>query len=154
MSLYSNSDTSSESEYDLDQDSISEIDEDSDNEALEPERDAPDLEEFKNAPWDPTAQLQATQLDQLYAKQLAELHADIKARAELPVPPYIKLPRRWPFRRFDVRILPDYVHSLIHYFELFWGPEVWVSLVRNTNAYAKYKEAWGKGNKGSGKLRW
>jgi hypothetical protein len=79
MSLYSDSDTSSKSEYDLDQDSISEIDKDSDNEALEPERDAPDLEEFKNAPWDPSAQLQATQLDQLYAKQLAELHADIKA---------------------------------------------------------------------------
>ena len=94
MSLYSNLDTSSELEYDLDQDSISKIDEDSNNEALEPERDAPDLEEFKNAPWDPTAQLKATQLDQLYARQLAELHANIKARAKLPVPPYIKLPRR------------------------------------------------------------
>ena len=50
--------------------------------------------------------------------------------------------------------MPDYIHSPIHYFELFWGPEIWISLVRNTNAYAQYKEARGKGNKGGSKLRW
>jgi Transposase IS4 len=97
--------------------------------------------------------LHATQLGQLHARQLAKLHADIKARAELPLPPYLKLPRRWPFRRFDVQILPDYVRSPIYYFELFWRPEVWISLVRNTNVYTQYKEARGKGNNSS-KLRW
>jgi hypothetical protein len=151
MALYSDSDTSSESGYDLEQDSTSEMDEDSDNETLEPERDAP--EEFENTPWNPTAQLHTTQLDQLHARQLAQLHAEIKARAELPDPSYPKLPRRWPFRLFDVRTLPDHVRSPIHYFELFWTLEVWDSLVQNTNAYAQYKEARGKGNK-SGKLRW
>jgi hypothetical protein len=44
-----------------------------DDETLEPERVAPELEDFENAPWDPTAQLHA-----------AQLHAKIKARAELP----------------------------------------------------------------------
>ena len=93
-------DTSSESEYDPDQDSASEMDEDSD-ETLEPKCDTPDSEEFENAPWDPTAQLHAAQLHaaqlhaaqlQLHATQLAQLHAKIKARAELPVPSYSKLP--------------------------------------------------------------
>ena len=44
MALYSDLDTLSESEYNLDQDSTSEIDEDSDYETLEPERDAPNSE--------------------------------------------------------------------------------------------------------------
>jgi len=75
------------------QDSTSEMDEDSDDETLEPKRDAPD---FENAPWDPTAQLHATQLhaNELHTRQLAQLHAEIKAQAELPIPTYPKLPRR------------------------------------------------------------
>ena len=67
-------------------------------------------------------------------------------------PTYQKLSRSWPARLFDVQILPDYIQYPIHYFELFWGPEVWNTLVENTNAYAQYKEAWHKGNKGKG--RW
>jgi hypothetical protein len=88
-------------------------------------------------------QLHATQLyaNELHARQLAQLDAEIKAQAELPIPTYPKLPRRWPFRLFDVRTLPDYVCSPIHYFELFWGLEIWDLLVQNTNAYAQYKEA-------------
>jgi len=122
MASLSDLDTSSESEYDSGQDSTSEMDEDSDDETLEPERDAP---------WDPTAQLHAAQLhtNKLHARQLAQLHAKIKAQAELPIPTYPKLPRRWPFRLFDVRTLPDYVCSPIHYFELFWGLETWDLLV-------------------------
>jgi hypothetical protein len=71
MVSLSDLDTSSESEYDSSQDSTSEMDEDSDDETLEPKRDAP---------WDPTAQLHA-----------AQLHAKIKAQAELPIPTYLKL---------------------------------------------------------------
>jgi hypothetical protein len=129
MASLSDLDTSSESEYDSGQDSTSEMDEDSDDETLEPER---------GAPWDPTAQLHAAQLhaNKLHTRQLAQLHAKIKAQAELPIPTYPKLPRRWPFRLFNVRTLPDYVRSLIHYFELFWGLEIWDLLVQNTNAYA------------------
>jgi hypothetical protein len=145
MASLSDLDTSSESEYDSGQDSTSEIDEDSDNETFEPEHNTPNLEDFENAPWDPTAQL--------HARQLAQLHAKIKAWAELPIPTYPKLPRHWPFRLFDVQTLPDYVCSPIHYFELFWGLEIWDLLVQNTNVYTQYKEAWGKGNKG-GKTRW
>ena len=48
---------------------------------------------------------------------------------------------------FDLRILPDHVQHPIHYFELFWGPEIWNTLVDNTNAYAQYKEARYKENK-------
>ena len=94
MASLSDLDTSSESEYDSGQDSTSEMDEDSDNETLEPKRDAPNSEDFKNAPWDPTAQLHATQLHagELHARQLGQLHAKIKARAELPIPTYPKLP--------------------------------------------------------------
>jgi len=60
------------------------MDEDFD-ETLEPERDAP---------WDPTAQLHAAQLhaNKLHTRQLAQLHAKIKAQAELPIPTYPKLP--------------------------------------------------------------
>jgi hypothetical protein len=84
MASLSDLDTSSESEYDSSQDSTSEMDEDSDDETLEPKR---------NAPWDPTAQLHAAQLhaNKLHARQLAQLHAKIKAQAELPTPTYLKL---------------------------------------------------------------
>jgi hypothetical protein len=68
-----------------------------------------------NTPWNPDAQIKA----QLNAAQLAQLHAEIKARAEIPVPTYLKLFWSWPFWLFDVRILPDYVQHPIHYFELF-----------------------------------
>ena len=71
----------------------------------------------------------------------------------MPITTYPKLPQHWPFRLFDVRTLPDHVRSPIHYFELFWGLEIWDLLVQNTNAYAQYKEARGKENKGS-KIRW
>jgi Transposase IS4 len=98
----------------------------------------------------PDAQLQA----QLHTAQLAQLHADIKARAELLDPTYEKLSRSWPTRPFDVRILPDHIQHPIHYFELFWGPEVWSTLTENTNAYAQYKEARYKENKGGQKSRW
>jgi hypothetical protein len=70
---------------------------------------------------------------------LSQLHAEIKARAIIPA--YQKLPRAWPPRPFDIRTLPDLVQDPIHYFELFWTPTVWNTLVQNTNAYAKYKEA-------------
>ena len=63
---------------------------------------------------------------------------------------YKKLFWSWPFRLFDVRILPDYVQHLIYYFKLFWGPEVWNTLTENTNAYAQYKEAQHKENISSG----
>jgi hypothetical protein len=87
--------------------------------------------------------------------KLAQLHAEIKARAELPDPTYEKLFRSWPPRPFDVRILPEYVQHPIHYFELFWGLEVWNTLIENTNAYAQYKEAQHKANISSGqKSRW
>jgi hypothetical protein len=82
----------------------------------------------------------------------AQLHAEIKAWAELLDPTYEKLLRSWPTRPFDVRILPDYVQHLIHYFELFWGLEVSNTLVQNTNAYAQHKEARRKGNRKEG--RW
>jgi hypothetical protein len=82
------------------------------------------------------------------------LHTKIKAQAQLPDPTYQKLSRSWPARPFDVRILPDYVQHPVHYFELFWGPEVWNTLVENTNAYAQYKGAWYKENKTEEKSRW
>jgi hypothetical protein len=136
---YSNSDTSSESEYESDQESIPGSDSDTDElpENLEPELSEIIHDEYKNAPWNPEAQLQA----QLNTARLAQLHADIKARAQLPDPTFQKLPRSWPTRPFDVRILPDYIQHPIYYFELFWGPEVWSILIENTNAYAQYKEA-------------
>jgi hypothetical protein len=151
MENYSDSDTSSESEYDSGQGSATESDCDEDelDQDLEPEL-SEIRDEYENAPWNPEAQLRA----QLHTAQLAQLHADIKARAELPDPSYEKLPRSWPSRPFDVRILPDHIQHPIHYFELFWGPEVWNTLVRNTNAYAQYKEARHKESKGEEKSRW
>jgi hypothetical protein len=132
------SDTSSESEYDSGEGStvVSDCDEDEPSQDLEPEP-SEYYDEYMNTPWNPDAQIKA----QLDAAQLAQLHAEIKARAEIPVPTYPKLFRSWPFRLFDVRILLDYVQHPIHYFELFWGPEVWNTLTENTNAYAQYKEA-------------
>ena len=109
MENYSDLDTSSESEYDSGEDKL----------RLEPEP-SEDYDEYRNTPWNPDAQIQA----QLDDAQLAQLHAEIKAWAEIPDPTYSKLFRSWPFRPFDVRILPDYVQHPIHYFELFWGPDV------------------------------
>jgi hypothetical protein len=62
-------------------------------------------DEYENAPWNPEAQLQA----QLNTTRLAQLHAEIKARAQLPDPTYKKLLWSWPPWPFDIRILPDYV---------------------------------------------
>src|SRR5271169_4160723 len=83
---------------------------------------------FDYSPLTIEAQLQA----QHNATLLAQLHADIKAQAQLPDPTYQKLPQSWPTRPFDVQILPNYVQHPIHYFKLFWGPEVWNTLVNNT----------------------
>jgi hypothetical protein len=149
MEDYSNSDTSLESEYESDQESLPGSDGDTDeNQNLEPEL-SEICDEYQSAPWNPKAQLHA----QLHAVQLAQLHADIKARAELPDPTYQKLSRSWPARPFDVQILPDHVQQPIDYFELFWDPEVWNTLVENTNAYTQYKEARNKENKGGQKSR-
>ena len=73
MEDYSDSDTSSKSEYESDQESAPRSDYDTvDN--LEPEL-SEIHDEYKNAPWNPEAQLQA----QLNTACLAQLHADIKA---------------------------------------------------------------------------
>jgi len=120
MENYSDLDTSSESEYESNQGFTvgSNCDEDEyENLELDPSE---SYDEYENAPWNLAAQLQA----QLHTVQLAQLHADIKARAQLPDPTYQKLSRSWPTRLFDVRILPEYVQHLIHYFELFWGLKV------------------------------
>jgi Transposase IS4 len=152
MEDYSDSDTSSESEYNSDQGSThsSDHDEDEPTEDLEPENSEPVHDEYENAPWNLQAQLQA----RLNKARLAQLHIDIKARAQLPDPTYQKLPRSWPARPFDVRILPDYVQHPIHYFELFWSLEIWNMLVENTNAYAQHKVAQHKESKSEKKLRW
>jgi hypothetical protein len=140
MALSNDLDTSSESEYDSDLDSTtSEMDENHEN--VEPERDAD---------WDPSTQLYTTQL---HTEQLNQLHSRIKSRAETPIPTFPKLPRHWPFRNFDIHILPDYIESPLHYFELFWGLEIWDLLVQNTNAYAQFKETRHKENNES-KVRW
>jgi hypothetical protein len=71
MEDYSNSDTSSESEYESDQESIPGSDGDTDElpENLEPELSEIIHDEYKNAPWNPEAQLQA----QLNIARLAQL---------------------------------------------------------------------------------
>src|SRR5258706_903004 len=149
------SDTSSESEYDSGGGSaaVSDCDEDEPSQDQDQDQDLePEPSECYDeyAPWNLDVQIKA----QLDDAQLAQLHAEIKARAEIPKDPtYPKLFRSWPFRPFDVRILPDYVQHPIHYFELFWGPEVWNTLTENTNAYAQYKEARHK-RKTEGKSRW
>ena len=126
MENHSDLDTSSESEYDSGEDSIAVSDCDEDelsqdqDQDLEPEP-SEDYNKYRNIPWNPDAQIQA----QLDDAKLAQLHAEIKARAEIPSDPtYSKLFRSWPSWPFDVHILPDYVQHPIHYFELFWGPEV------------------------------
>ena len=115
MEDYSDSDVSLESEYESNQESTPGSDCDTEDENLEPELSETTHDEYENAPWNPEAQLQA----QLNTARLAQLHADIKARATLPNPTYQKLPRDWPPQLFDIRILLDYVQHPIHYFELF-----------------------------------
>ena len=91
MENYSDSDTSLESEYNSDGDSaaVSDCDEDVTSQDLEPEPNE-DYDEY----WNPGAQIQA----QLDTTQLAQLHAEIKARAKIPAnPTYPKLFRSWPF---------------------------------------------------------
>ena len=96
MESYSDSDTSSESDYESSQGSAPgfDCDEDEPNENFEPELSETVYEEFNNAPWTPQARLDTT--------RLAQLHKDIKARAQLPDPTYLRLPRSWPARPFDV----------------------------------------------------
>lgn len=132
MENCSDSDTSSESEYESSQGSEvgSDYDVDEPSQDLEPEP-SEFYDEYKNAPWNPEAQLKA----QLDNAQLAQLHADIKARAELPDPTYEKLSWSWPTWLFYIYILPDYIQYPIYYFELFWGLEVWTTLTENTNIY-------------------
>jgi hypothetical protein len=96
MENHSDSDTSSESEYDSGMGSAAESDCDEDEPSLELEP-SEDYDEHRNTPWNPDAQIQA----QLDDAQLAQLHADIKARAELPDPAYKKLFRSWPFQPFE-----------------------------------------------------
>jgi hypothetical protein len=111
MENYSDSDTSSESEYDsgggsaagsdCDEDEPSQDQDQDQDQDLEPEP-SEDYEEYRNTLWNPDAQIQA----QLDDSKLAQLHANIKAQAEVPVDPtYPKLFWSWPFRPFDVRIL-------------------------------------------------
>jgi hypothetical protein len=105
MENYSDSDTSSESEYESSKGSEAGSNcEDELGQDLEPEP-SEFYDEYQDALWNPEAQLQS----QLDDAQLAQLHAEIKAWAELPDPTYEKLSRSWPARPFDVRILPDYV---------------------------------------------
>jgi len=148
MENYSDSDTSSESEFDSINGSIAESDDD-ESQDLEPER-SEYYDEYENHSWNPDAQIQA----QLTARQLAQLHAEIIAQAETPDPAYPKLPRSWPFWAFNVRSLPEYVVDPIHYFELFWDRDVWNTLVDNTNAYAQYRQARGAHENADQKARW
>ena len=91
MENYSDSDTSSESEYNSGGDSaaVSDCDEDENQDQdLEPEPSEDYDEKYRNTLWNPDAQIQA----QLDDAQLAQLHADIKARAEILInPTYPKL---------------------------------------------------------------
>jgi hypothetical protein len=77
MELYSDLDTSSESDYESDQDSTTGYNKDEDEpyENIEPEV-SEMIDEYENAPWNPEAQL----------------HTDIKARAQLLDPTYEKFP--------------------------------------------------------------
>jgi hypothetical protein len=90
MENYSNSDTSSESDYVAGESgAVLSDDEEEPSKNLEPERDINDDDRYLNAPWNPDAQMQF----QLKARQLAQLHKEIKARAEIPIPIYPKLLR-------------------------------------------------------------
>src|SRR5438874_5481283 len=103
-----------------------------DRHLYEPEPNAPTDEFATKAPID---YLEA----QIYQEHLAKLHVDIKARAQILTKlAYQKIYYTWPPRSFSVRSVPDSIQSPIHYFELFWTPEVWASLVANTNKYAQY----------------
>jgi hypothetical protein len=77
MEDYSDLDTSSESEYESDQESTHRSNGDTDElyENLEPELSETIHDKYENAPWNLEAQLQA----QSNATRLAQLHADIKA---------------------------------------------------------------------------
>jgi hypothetical protein len=88
MENYSDLDTSSSSEYESSPGSAAESDCDENDlsQNLEPEL-SEFHDEYENALWDPEAQLHA----QLDTARLIQLHADIKARAELPDPTYEKL---------------------------------------------------------------
>ena len=81
-------------EYESNQGSTTEsnCDEDEPTQNLELER-SEFYNEYESTPWNLEAQLQDQLQAQLDAVQLAQLHADIKARAELPNPTYEKLPR-------------------------------------------------------------
>jgi hypothetical protein len=89
MELYSDLDTSSESDYESDQDSTtgSNQDEDEPYENIEPEV-SEMIDEYENAPWNLEAQLQA----HFNTARLAQLHTDIKAPAKLLDPTYEKFP--------------------------------------------------------------
>jgi hypothetical protein len=90
MENYSDSDTSSESEYDSSEGSaaVSDCNEDEPSQDFEPEPSEDYNEKYRNTLWNPDAQIQA----QLDDAQLAQLHAEIKARAKIPVnPTYSKL---------------------------------------------------------------
>jgi hypothetical protein len=66
---------------------VSDCDEDEPSQDLEPEPSEYYDDEYRNTPWNPDAQIQA----QLDDAKLAQLHAEIKAWAELPDPTYEKL---------------------------------------------------------------
>jgi hypothetical protein len=114
MESFSDSDASSESDYESGQGSIpgSDCNEDELHGNFEPELSEPISEEYNNCPWTPQAQLNTTRLVQLYN--------NIKARVQLPIPTYLKVPWSWPARLFDIRILPSCIRTLLYYFELFW----------------------------------
>jgi len=143
MAFASDLDESSESEYEIDENQLPESGHDEDE--CEPEA-SQESQEYHGIPWSVQAQLNTD--------QLAQLHRNIKASAELPIPTYQKLPRSWPIRPFDVRTLPSYIQLPIHYFELFWDSSVWQVLVDNTNAYAQFKGVWSYENKDQRGSRW
>ena len=88
MEDYSDSDTSSESEFESDQESLPESDYDLDECYENLELDPSDINQDEYASWNPEAQLQA-EFDATY---LAQLHANIKARVQILIPTYQKLP--------------------------------------------------------------
>jgi hypothetical protein len=149
MESYSDSDTSSESGCGSDFQPDNESDNDDDLIEYQPERSMPTDDDAYKTYWKPIDQLEA----QIESACLNQLHKDIKARATILDLAYQKLPRMWPPRPFDIRTLPNLVQDPIHYFELFWTPEVFAILVENTNKYAQFKEARHKENP-TKKSRW
>jgi hypothetical protein len=136
MECNSDLDSNSQSDYDPDHESTTGFDEEEADQLynIEPEPNVPTHADEYESNWNHKDQLKA----KVDAARLAQLHAGIKARAQVSTPTYQKLYRAWPPRPFDVRMLPNLVKDLIHYFELFWTSEVWNTLVQNTNAYAEY----------------